>query len=76
MYEDSVYKPEGDVYMSPEIVFMGNNYKSGFPLSAQRIEMVVELRKKYGKRFQVSTGKPVELPLDDASASNQPGNGD
>ncbi len=52
-YEDSIYKPEGDVYMSPEIVFMGNNYKGAFPLSGKRTEMVVELRKKYGKRFQV-----------------------
>jgi glycosyltransferase involved in cell wall biosynthesis len=38
---------------SPEIVFMGNNYNNTFPLGGLRKEMVENLRKRYGNRFEV-----------------------
>lgn len=51
-YDQNIYKPSGDKGEF-EIVFMGNNYKNTFPLSALRELMVEHLEKRYGKRFQV-----------------------
>lgn len=53
-YDPEIYKPEGEAYKVPEIVFMGNNYGAGhFPMSKFRIEMVEFLQKEYGDRFGV-----------------------
>lgn len=49
--DPTIYKPEGSKIAAPEIVFMGNNYKSTFTLSKYRYEMVKFLRQTYGKRF-------------------------
>lgn len=51
-YDETIYCPEGEKG-EYEIVFMGNNYKNMFPLSALRELMVEHLQKRYGKRFQV-----------------------
>jgi spore maturation protein CgeB len=53
-YDPEIYKPEGEAYVVPEIVFMGNNYGSGhFPMSEFRIKIVEFLQKEYGDRFGV-----------------------
>lgn len=53
-YDPEIYTPIGEVYHVPEIVFMGNNYGSGyFPMSKFRIEMVEFLQREYGERFGV-----------------------
>jgi len=40
----------------PEIVFLGNNYNTQFPLSVARTEMVKLLATKYGEKFGVYGG--------------------
>lgn len=53
-YDPTIYKPEGEAYNVPEIVFFGNNYGAGhFPMSEFRIKMVEFLQKEYGNRFGV-----------------------
>ncbi len=52
-YDPEIYKPDGVTLSSPEIVFMGNNYNNLFPLGKLRIEMVNELKRKFGSRFGV-----------------------
>lgn len=53
-YDEEIYKPEGIVYPTPEIVFMANNYGTGFfPMSEFRIKIVQFLRQQYGERFGV-----------------------
>lgn len=51
-YDETIYYPSNQK-KELDIVFMGNNYTNLFPLSAQRIEMVSRLKKRYGKRFHV-----------------------
>jgi hypothetical protein len=52
-YNVEFYNTQGPKIAGPEIVFMGNNYPSMFPLSGFRIEMVELLQKKYASRFKV-----------------------
>lgn len=53
-YDPEIYKPEGTAYPCPEIVFMANNYGTGyFPMSQFRIDIVQFLRRNYGERFGV-----------------------
>lgn len=53
-YDPEIYKPVGEAYDVPEIVFMGNNYGAGhFPMSEFRIKMVEFLQSEYGDRFGV-----------------------
>jgi len=53
-YDETIYKPEGEVLNMPEIVFMGNNYgRNYFPMSGFRLDMVNFLRQEYGNRFGV-----------------------
>jgi hypothetical protein len=51
-YDPEIYKPDGEKYPSPEIVFMGNNC-GGFPLSEMRQQMVSFLKMHYGDNFGV-----------------------
>lgn len=50
-FDPEIYKPGGESHKMPEIVFMGNNYGSLFPLSKYRFEMVDFLKNTYGSRF-------------------------
>lgn len=52
-FDDTVYTPKGPPMTCPEIVFMGNDYGTTFPLSAKRWEMAVWLTNRYGSRFGV-----------------------
>lgn len=53
-FDTEIYKPEGKIKVVPPIVFMGNNYGTGyFPLSQERIDTVNTLKKEFGKDFGV-----------------------
>lgn len=53
-YDETIYTPTGDRYNVPDIIFMGNNYGSGFfPMSDFRISLVTALKKSFGDRFGV-----------------------
>ena len=53
-FDDKVYYPDESRGVGwPQIVFMGNNYKTTFPLSVFRKEMVDRLSAEFGSRFKV-----------------------
>jgi len=53
-YDPEIYKPEGNIIETKEIIFMGNNYGADFfPLSKMRIEMIDFLKNTYPDRFAV-----------------------
>lgn len=50
-FPEGIFKPEGTKKEAAEIIFMGGNYGSRFPLSDFRLTMVDFLYKEYGDRF-------------------------
>lgn len=52
-YDPEIYYPATPTYLAQDIVFLGNNYVSQFPLSIKRAQMVDFLKKTYGHRFGV-----------------------
>lgn len=52
-FPNEIFHTNGEVKENvPEIIFMAN-YTQGFPLSGYRKDMVSQLRKRYGAKFQV-----------------------
>lgn len=60
-FDPNVFCKTGIEKSGPEIVFLGNNYHNGFPLSQLRSDMVQRLYNVYGDRFQVY-GAPWNVP--------------
>lgn len=54
-YDEQIFKPEGPIGSSADIVFMGNNYGEDFdfPLAGMRREMIDRLKNKHGDSFKV-----------------------
>ena len=52
-YDELIYRPDGPVEPAPDVVFMGNNYGTRFPLSEARAAMVAAMRERFGSRFGV-----------------------
>ena len=52
-YDELIYRPDGPSVPAPDIVFMGNNYGTRFPLSEARAAMVAAMREHFGPRFGV-----------------------
>lgn len=52
-YDQSIYTPIGETATCPDIVFMGNNYGTSFPLSSFRYAMVKRLKQEFGVNFGV-----------------------
>lgn len=58
-YDPEIFKPEGHIIPSRDIVYFGNNMDaSRFPMSKFRIEMCNFLREKFGNRFGVYGSGP------------------
>lgn len=64
-YNSEFYIYQGDKYIvSPQIVFMGNNYPGAFPLSQFRYDMVSFLQREYGDKFGIyGKGYPGAIDL-------------
>lgn len=56
-FDPNVFCKTGIERSGPEIIFMGNNYGTTYPLSKFRYEMVHRLHEVYGERFQVYGGQ-------------------
>lgn len=54
-YDETIYYPNvsRETKKDIDIVFMGNNYTTQFPLSGMRYQMVQRLKKRYGNKFHV-----------------------
>jgi hypothetical protein len=53
-FDPTIYKHDGDVIPTKDIVFFGNNYGDGyFPLSSFRVQMCNYMRSVFGVRFGV-----------------------
>jgi len=52
--DEEIYTPDGEVYPCQDIIFMANNYGTGFfPMSEFRIQIVQFLIRNYGDKFGV-----------------------
>jgi spore maturation protein CgeB len=51
--DTNIFKPEGEIAKTADIVFLANHYGNQFPLSKYRKNIVQTLQNKYGERFKV-----------------------